>query len=109
MFPVGERKPGRTPELPAADEDASTAATRIAAAVERMSVAFMVPPIRLRPSSAGAATQPSRGRNDLATAGRLGRCLPRSDRISGGYETDTETSSRLIDPYALVSQKPRRL
>src|SRR2546423_12238370 len=72
MFPVGERKPGRTPELPAADEDASTAATRIAAAVERMSVAFMVPPIRLRPSSAGAATQPSRGRNDLATAGRLG-------------------------------------
>src|SRR2546423_7658064 len=104
MFPVGERKPGRTPELPAADEDASTAATRIAAAVERMSVAFMVPPIRLRPSSAGAATQPSRGRNDLATAGRLGPVPAAVGQDFRGYETDTETSSRLIDPYALVSQ-----
>src|SRR5919197_2410084 len=41
MFPEGERKPRRTLEPLAADEVASTAATRIAAAVEMRSVAFM--------------------------------------------------------------------
>src|SRR2546423_11438478 len=92
MFPVGERKPGRTPELPAADEDASTAATRIAAAVETMSVAFMVPPIRLRPSSAGAATQPSRRRNDLATAGRLGPVPAAGGQEFPGFRTATRDS-----------------